>query len=400
MSVSNQLNSILSEAVRSGRVPPVAAIAVDQNGLIYKGAFGPTRIDRDDEIGADAIFQLHSMTKAITGAGCMQLVEQGMIGLDDDCGAFVPALAEPKVLINFDKDGKAVTRSANGKITLRRLLTHTAGFVYEQWNSGMNQWMLSTGIGRSDFYNNPVFCPPLGFDPGERWEYGINIDWAGKVLEAVTGQTLDTYLQENVLKPLEMTSTGFVPTDAQRSRMVGVHQRIEDGSIRPVDFEHPRISGATYTGGGGMFGSVEDYGRFMRMLLNNGSLDGIQILKPQTIDLMCQNHIGDLVMTGLPSTRPELTNAFDFFPEVTKKWGISFMINEQDLAGRRRAGSLSWAGLRNSYFWVDRASGIAGGIFFQLLPFADPEILQVYDLFERGLYAARRKEKLNAEALA
>jgi len=392
MSVSNSLDTILSEAVESGRVPPVAAIAVDQNEVIYKGAFGPTRIDRDDEIRADAIFQLHSMTKAITSSGCMQLVEQGAIGLDDDCGAFVSALADPKVLINFNEDGKAVTRPANGKITLRRLLTHTAGFVYEQWNSGMNRWMLSTGIGRSDFYDNPTSCPPLGFDPGERWEYGINIDWAGKVLEALTGQTLDAYLQENVLKPLEMTSTGFVPTDAQRSRMVGVHQRIEDGSIRPVDFEHPRISGAAYTGGGGMFGSAEDYGRFMRMLLNNGSLDGIQILKPETIALMCENHIGDLVMTGLPTTRPELTNAFDFFPEVTKKWGLSFMINVQDLAGRRRAGSLSWAGLRNSYFWVDRASGIAGGIFFQLLPFADPEILQVYDSFERGLYAALGKE--------
>ena len=392
MSISNSLDTILSEAVESGRVPPVAAIAVDQNEVIYKGAFGPTRIDRDDEIRADAIFQLHSMTKAITGTGCMQLVEQGVIGLDDDCGAFVPALADPKVLVNFDDDGKAVTRTANGKITLRRLLTHTAGFVYEQWNSGMNQWMLSTGIGRSDFYNKPASCPPLGFDPGERWEYGINIDWAGKVLEAIAGQTLDAYLQENVLKPLEMTSTGFVPTDAQRSRMVGVHQRIEDGSIRPVDFEHPRISGAAYTGGGGMFGSAEDYGRFMRMLLNNGSLDGIQILKPQTIALMCENHIGDLVMTGLPTTRPELTNAFDFFPEVTKKWGLSFMINEQDLEGRRRAGSLSWAGLRNSYFWVDRASGIAGSIFFQLLPFADPEILQAYDSFERGLYAALGKE--------
>jgi len=392
MSVSNSLDTILSEAVESGRVPPVAAIAVDQNEVIYKGAFGPTRIDRDDEIRADAIFQLHSMTKAITGTGCMQLVEQGVIGLDDDCGAFVPALADPKVLVNFDEDGKAVTRTANGKITLRRLLTHTAGFVYEQWNSGMNQWMLSTGIGRSDFYNKPASCPPLGFDPGERWEYGINIDWAGKVLEALTGQTLDVYLQEKVMKPLEMTSTGFVPTDAQRSRMVGVHQRIHDGSIQPVDFEHPRISGASYTGGGGMFGSAEDYGRFMRMLLNNGSLDGIQILKPETIALMCENHIGDLAMTGLPTTRPELTNAFDFFPEVTKKWGLSFMINEQDLAGRRRAGSLSWAGLRNSYFWVDRASGIAGGIFFQLLPFADPEILQVYDSFERGLYAALGKE--------
>ena len=392
MSISNSLDTILSEAVESGRVPPVAAIAVDQNAVIYKGAFGPTRIDRDDEIHADAIFQLHSMTKAITSLGCMQLVEQGAIGLDDDCGAFVPALADPKVLVNFDEDGKAVTRSANGKITLRRLLTHTAGFVYEQWNPGMNQWMLSTGIGRSNFYDNPASCPPLGFDPGERWEYGINIDWAGKVLEGLTGQTLDAYLQENVLNPLEMTSTGFVPTDAQRSRMVGVHQRIHDGSIQPVNFEHPRISGASYTGGGGMFGSAEDYSCFMRMLLNNGSLDGIQILKPQTIALMCENHIGDLVMTGLPTTRPELTNAFDFFPEVTKKWGLSFMINVQDLASRRRAGSLSWAGLRNSYFWVDRATGIAGGIFFQLLPFADPEILQVYDSFERGLYAALGKE--------
>jgi methyl acetate hydrolase len=391
MNITTSLNGILSSAVKSGQVPPVAAIAVDNAGVIYKGEFGPSRIDREDTINSDAIFQLHSMTKAITGTGCMQLVEQGRISLDDDCGPLVPALSNPRVLIGFEDDGKPITRPAKGAITLRRLLTHTAGFVYEQWNPGMNQWMNSTGIGRSDFYKGSSTCPPLGFDPGERWEYGINIDWAGKVLEAVTNQTLDAYLNENVLTPLGMKSTGFVPTGAQRTRMVGVHQRLPDGIISPVDFEHPRSAGHTFTGGGGMFGSADDYGRFMRMLLNRGSLDGVQVLRPDTVDLMGQNHIGDLVMTGLPTTRPDLTNAFDFFPEVVKKWGLTFMITSENMEGRRRAGSLSWAGLRNSYFWVDPASGIGGAIFFQLLPFADKNILDVYDTFERGLYAALRK---------
>ena len=391
MNMTSSLDAILSAAVKSGKVPPVAAIAVDKAGVIYKGAFGPSRMDRNDTINSDAIFQLHSMTKAITGTGCMQLVERGRISLDDDCGPLVPALANPRVLVGFEDNGKPITRPAKGAITLRRLLTHTAGFVYEQWNPGMNQWMNSTGIGRGDFYKEPSTCPPLGFDPGERWEYGINIDWAGKVLEAVTNQTLDAYLNENVLAPLGMESTGFVPTDAQRTRMVGVHQRLPDGNITPVDFEHPRSAGHTFTGGGGMFGSADDYGRFMRMLLNRGSLDGVQVLRPDTVDLMGQNHIGDLVMTGLPTTRPDLTNAFDFFPEVVKKWGLTFMITSENMEGRRREGSLSWAGLRNSYFWVDPATGIGGAIFFQLLPFADKNILDVYDTFERGLYAALRK---------
>ncbi len=384
------LDRILQDAVASGEAPGVAAIVTYAGGVIYQGQAGPRRIDDARPLAADTVYQIHSMTKPIAATGVMQLVEQGRLDLDADCGDILPALKAPLVLDGFDADDRPILRPAAAPVTLRRLLTHTAGFVYEQWNPDQKKWLEQTGLKRSEYYNGPAKCPPLGFDPGARWEYGINIDWAGKALEAVTGESLAAYLAREVLEPLGMTSTGYVASDAMRARMAGVHQRQPDGRVEPVDFEHPRMDPAHFTGGGGMYGSAQDYARFMRMILNRGELDGRRILKPETVNLMSRNNIGDIEVTGLPSALPAITYPFDFYPGQPKRWGLSFMINMADVPGARRAGTLSWAGLRNTYFWIDPASGLAGAIFAQMLPFADPKVLAIYDRFERAVYAAAK----------
>jgi len=387
--MQNELDKILAEVVASGDVAHAAGIVTDADNLLYQGQAGPRRLGEDKPLTEDTVFWIHSMTKPLTAAAVMQLVEQGRIGLDDDCGAVLENLASPRVLEGFDAGGKPRLRPARGAITLRRLLTHTAGFAYETWNADQLRWMKQAGVGRQDFYDDPANCPPLAFDPGARWEYGINIDWAGKVLEAITGETLEAYLRANLLEPLGMTSTGFVLTDPIRERLSGVHQRDTNHVIHAVDFDPPReLDPASFTGGGGMFGSATDYARFMRMILNHGTLDGVRVLQADTVRLMGRNQIGAIPVTGLPTAIPERSFAFDFFPGIEKRWGLSFMIVMDDVPGRRKAGSLAWAGLRNTYFWIDPANGLGAALFTQMLPFADPKTLALLARFESAVYAA------------
>lgn len=387
--MQDELNRILAEAVALGDVAHAAGIVTDANGLLYQGQAGPCRLGEDQPLEEDTVFWIHSMTKPLTAAAVMQLVEQGRIGLGDDCGALLNSLASPMVLEGFGADGQPRLRPARGQITLRHLLTHTAGFVYHMWNANQWNWLKQAGVERGDYYNDPAKCPPLAFDPGMRWEYGINIDWAGKLLEAITGETLEAYLRTNLLEPLGMTSTGYVLTDPIRKRLSGVHQRDANGVIHSVDFEPPKKQDpASFTGGGGMFGSATDYARFMRMILNCGTLDGVRVLESDTVQLMGQNHIGAIPVTGLPTAMPERSFAFEFFPGIEKRWGLSFMIVMDDVPGRRQAGSLSWAGLRNTYFWIDPASGLGAALFTQMFPFADPKTLALLERFERAVYAA------------
>ncbi len=389
MSSTTTIDTLLKSATERGDVPGVIAMATDAKGTIYEGAFGVRELGGSRPMQVDTVCWIHSMTKAITGACIMQLVEQGRIGLDDDCGRLAPALANPKLLEGFDAEGKPRLRPARGAITLRRLLTHTAGFVYDNWNADMLRYNKMTGLTRTQTFARPEDCQPLSFDPGERWHYGINMEWAGKVLEAVTGETLDAYMRKSLLGPLGMRSTGYLLRPDIRERLSGVHQRFPDGHLEAVTFEPPQRP-EDFLGGGGLYSTAGDYTRFIRMILNGGTLDGTQVLKPATVADMSRNHIGDLPAGVLKTANPMNSFDVDLFPGMRCGWGLSFMITPDDVPGRRRGGSLSWAGLRNSYFWIDPESGIGGTIITQLLPFADPTVLALHAEFERAVYAARR----------
>jgi CubicO group peptidase (beta-lactamase class C family) len=377
---------VLRQATESGAVAGVVAMAADANGIVYQGASGRRSLGGDAPMTLDTVFWIHSMTKAITATACMQLVEQGRIDLDAPAAMLLPALSAPRVLEGFDADGEPRTRPARGVVTLRNLLTHTSGFVYETWNANQLAYLRKTGYGRYGSFTDAAGLLPLAFDPGTEWQYGINIDWAGKLLEAVTGDTLESYMRTHILEPLGMHDTGYLLTDRVRDRLAVSHDRQPDGTLAVAPFDAPQDP-TMFLGGGGLYGTASDYMRFLSMLLHGGALDGVRILRPETVAMMGQNHIGDVQVGKLTAALPAMSNDVELYPGMPKKWGLSFLINTQDVPGRRRAGSLAWAGLRNTYFWLDPTTRVAGVIMTQVLPFADQQVLDVFDRFEQGVYA-------------
>ena len=327
------------------------------------------------------------MTKAVTAAACMQLVEQGKLQLDQPMGKLLPKLESPKVLEGFDANGQPKLRPAKRPITLRHLLTHTAGFTYSIWSEPMTQFEKVTGTPFVGECRNATFDAPLMFDPGDRWEYGINIDWVGKAVEAVSGQSLEVYFREKIFAPLGMTDTGFLISSAQKARVAPMFSRQGDGSLKPMEFEMPQRP-EFFMGGGALFSTPRNYMAFLQMLLHDGTFNGAQVLKPETVALMRQNHIGDLNVVTLKTVHPDSSNDANLFPGMVQKWGLSFAINTEPGPAGRSAGSLAWAGLFNTYFWIDPTKRVTGTIMTQLLPFADAQVLKLFAKFESGLYAA------------
>jgi CubicO group peptidase (beta-lactamase class C family) len=226
----------------------------------------------------------------------------------------------------------------------------------------------------------------LSFDPGARWEYGTNIDWAGKMVEKASGQRLDAYFREHIFAPLGMADTDYRVGPSQRERRVGMHARQADGSLQPIAFEtapEPEF----FPGGGGLYSTGPDYLRFARMILGRGSLDGVRVLRPETVAEMSRNQIGDIDVVMLKTTQPQRSLDAEFFPGMVKKWGLGFMISTEAVPGGRSANSLAWAGLANTYFWIDPSRDVCGVILMQLLPFADAKCLEAFAGFERGVYA-------------
>ena len=381
-----QIDQILRQKSDAQDVPGVVAMAASGKDVIYQGAFGKRDLSKDDPMTAHSVFWIASMTKAITTAAGMQLVEQGKLALDEPIGKLLPDLASPQVLEGFDAKGEPKLRQAKKPITLRHLMTHTAGFCYHLWNGDMVSYLEKTGTPEITSCKNAALKTPIMTDPGTRWEYGTNIDFVGKAIEAVSGKRLDAYLRDSLFKPLGMTDTGFKLGDAQRKRLVGMHARGEDGALASIPFEleqEPEF----HMGGGGLYGTAADYIKFTQMILNKGKGNGNQVLKPETVALMGQNNIGDLTMGKMTTAVAWATNDVDLYPGMVKKWGLSFLINTAKTPEGRSPGSLAWAGLANTYFWIDPARNISGVILMQLLPFADQKCLEAFAGFERGIYA-------------
>ncbi len=382
-----QIDQILREKSDAQEIPGVVAVAASGPEMIYEGAFGKRDLAKDDPMTADSVFWIASMTKAVTSAGAMQLVEQGKLSLDEPIGKVLPDLASPMVLEGFDEQGEPKLRPATRPITLRHLMTHTAGFCYDMWNGDMARYIEKSGTPGITTCKNDALKTPIATDPGTRWEYGINIDFVGKAVEAAAGKRLDAYLRDEIFAPLGMSDTGFKITDSMRERLVGMHMRGPDGSLAPLPFELEQDP-EFHMGGGGLYSTAGDYIKFCQMILNKGrSADGDQVLKPETVAMMAQNHIGDLVVTKMTSAAPIYTNDVDLYPDMVKKWGLSFLINTAQTPEGRSPGSLAWAGLANTYFWIDPARDVTGVILTQLLPFADPHSLEAFAGFERGVYA-------------
>jgi methyl acetate hydrolase len=381
-----QIDQVLRQKSDAREIPGVVAVAATGNEVVYQNAFGKRDLSKDDAMTEDSVFWIASMTKAVTAAAGMQLVEQGKLSLEEPIGKVLPDLAAPQVLEGFDAAGAPKLRPAKNPITLRHLMTHTAGFCYDMWNGDMVKYLEASGTPGITSCKHDALRTPIMSDPGTRWEYGTNIDFVGKAVEAVSGKRLDAYLRENMFAPLGMTDTGFKIGDAQRTRLVGMHTRGEDGSLAPIPFELEQDP-EFHMGGGGLYGTAADYIRFTQMILNKGSGNGNQVLKPETVALMAQNHIGDLNMTKLSSAVAFATNDVDLYPDMAKKWGLSFLINTAKTPEGRSPGSLAWAGLANTYYWIDPSRDITGVILMQVLPFADGKCLEAFSGFESGVYA-------------
>ncbi len=381
-----QIDQVLRQKSEAKEIPGVVAIAATGKDVIYEGAFGKRDLSKSDPMTADSVFWIASMTKAVTSAGAMQLVEQGKLSLDEPIGKLLPDLAAPQVLEGFDAKGEPKLRPAKAPITLRKLMTHTAGFCYDLWNADMGKYMEKTGTPGIISCLNAALKTPLASDPGSRWEYGINIDFVGKAVEAASGKKLDAYLRDNMFAPLGMSDTGFKISDDMRKRLVGMHARGEDGALAAMPFEleqNPEF----HMGGGGLYSTAADYIKFCQMILNKGKGNGNQLLKGETIAAMGQNQMGDLSVSKMTTAAPPYTNDVDLYPDQVKKWGLSFLINTAKTPEGRSPGSLAWAGLANTYYWIDPSRDVCGVILTQLLPFADKHSLEAFAGFEKGIYA-------------
>jgi methyl acetate hydrolase len=382
----SQIDSALRAAASAREVPGVVALAANDHDILYEGIVGKRRLGEGPAMTRDTVFRVASMVKLITSVAALQLVEQNKLSLDAPVPDIEPAVGTPQVLDGFDAKGLPQLRPAKRPITLRHLLTHTSGFAYRLWDAKAVQYVKSLEL--LPAAQRKLAPPtPLMFDPGERWQYGNSIDWVGRIVEAIGGEPLDVYFRRHILDPLGMNDTAFVIGPRQREREASTHRRGPDGSLtaEPLEQNSPR---QTFSGGGGIYSTAQDYLTLIRALLAGGMLNGASILRPETVALMGQNQIGDIDVGILKTTVPALSNDVDLCPGVTRKWGFGHMINMQPLAGGRSAGSLTWGGLLNTYYWIDPARKIAAVFMTQVLPFADSRALRLYRQFEHGIYGA------------
>ena len=371
----------LRGAVERKDVPGVVALITDRQRVLYQGAFGVADVSTGRALTPDAMFRIASMTKPITSFALMQLVEQGRLGLDDPAEKYLPELANLKVFESFDPTtGAYKLRPASRPATVRHFLTHTSGLAYPFTSTIWRDFKPSGG-------EKFPFGGPLLFDPGERWHYSTSTDVVGRLVEVISGQKLEDYFRQNIFAPLKMDDTSYSVPEAKGPRMVAQQQRAGAKMDGAVELQNPQL-GLTIPapiGGGGLASTASDYGRFVRMFLNRGQLDGTRVMKPETVELMSQNAMGSVRVPALKTALPRSAD-FSFIADGRDQWSPGFLITVDQVPGKRSPGSLSWGGINNTYFWIDPSRGVSGVILMQYLPFADAKALAVYDAFERGAY--------------
>jgi methyl acetate hydrolase len=384
LAAATNLDDLLRKGIERRKIPAVAAMVATADKITYQGAFGKRDVTSPSaRVTPDSIFAIASMTKAITSTAALQLVDQGKLKLDEPVSKHIPEFANLEVLEGFDNGGKPNLRPVRTPVTLKHLLTHTSGFCYDTWSGEMVEYEKHGGkapVGVAPFV-------PLMFEPGKRWQYGYSLDWTGRLVETVSGLTLEQYFQRNICEPLGMKDTSFILPAEKFDRLVSRHQRQADGSLQQEP-RTPPAAPAAFNGGGGLYSTPGDYVRFMQMILRRGRGPGKQqILQPATVDMMSTNQIGELGAGRLKSFQPERSSDVDLHPGATDKWDLGFLINTTPYPGGRSAGSLAWAGIANTFYWIDPKRGICATIMMQFLPFVDKEAVGLLGDFERAVYA-------------
>jgi methyl acetate hydrolase len=378
---SEEIDKALQARVSAREIPGVVAMAANEQSVVYEGTFGFRDMAAGSRMSTDTVFRIASMVKLLTSIAALQLVERGKLKLDEPAGNIDPTLGSAQVLAGFDTRGVPQLHPAQKPVTLRNLLTHTSGFSYRLWDPNVVRYLK---VARG---NPSLPRMPLMFEPGSRWAYGGSLDRVGRMVEIAGGQSLDRYFSDHITGPLGMNDTGFSLSEKQRARQASLHVRDATGKLLPQPLEKPNAPKAV-SGGGGIYSTAPDYLTLLQALLNGGRFRETRILRPETVALMSTNQIGDLEAGILKTTNPALSNDVDFFPGVRLRWGLGHMINIDPVPDGRRAGSLTWAGLFNTYYWIDPGSRIAGVIMMQILPFADRQALAAYRQFERGICRA------------
>ena len=383
---TSSITDVLESGIKDGQIPGVIGIAATPDDIIYQGAAGVRDVSTGEPMTVDTIVRIASMTKAITSVGIMQLVEQEEVRLDDSVGPYLPRFADAQVLEGFNADDTPILRPAKSPVTVRHLLTHTSGYVYEIWNADAGRNVALGNVASILAGGDAFLDAPLSFDPGAQWEYGVGTDVLGMLIEVISGQTLDVYFQQQIFTPLKMEDTFFNVPKEKQHRVATIHSKSADGELTPIPFSLRQ--GGFLSGGGGLLSTAGDYTRFLQAMLNGGELDGSRILNGNTVHLMAQNHIGELEAANtIVSSALSLSNDVTMLPDSVDKFGLGFLINSDPVPGGRSAGSLAWAGMYNSYYWVDIEKGICGVLITQILPFYDAEVVTLFDNFEKSIYA-------------
>ncbi|HZR85543.1 MAG TPA: serine hydrolase domain-containing protein [Bradyrhizobium sp.] len=378
------IDHALQGKVEAQEIPGVVAMAANGQSVLYEGAFGFRHVTDGARMSRDTVFRIASMVKLLTSVAALQLVEQGKLQLDDPAANIDPLLASVEVLTGFDAKGAPQLRGPHRPVTLRQLLSHSSGFSYPLWDETVVRYL------RVAHHHKDLPRRPLLFDPGTGWSYGGSLDYVGRMVEIASGQNLDRYFRDHITGPLGMNDTGFTLNETQRAREANLHVRETSGHLVPQPLEK-QVPQASFSGGGGIYSTAPDYLTLLQALLNGGRLRDVEILRPATVALMAENQIGNLEAGRMRTTNPALSNDVDFFPGKRLRWGLGHMINLDPVTDGRKAGSLTWAGLFNTYYWIDPRTGLAGVIMMQILPFADGHALSAYRHFERGLYRAVRQ---------
>lgn len=375
---SAAIDSYLTSVVRDTRIPGIVALVVDADRVVYTGAFGKQNVGAGVPMAADSIFRIASMTKPVTSVAVMMLVQEGDIGLDEPVAKYLPAFEGKQVIASFNAADKTyTTRPSAGPITIRHLLTHTSGLGYAFSNPTLAA-LIGPEPGAS------AVGLPLLHDPGARWTYGESTRVLGSLVEKVSGQALDDFMAERIFAPLGMNDTFYTVPAAKVGRVVTVHRTTPEGL---VETPNPAEINAPVYGDGGLHSTAADYAKFIQLFLNDGRApNGKRLLSEATVKLMGENHIGAIFVEQQPAAVPALTEPFPL-GAGRDKFGLGFQITgpHSDKLSRS-AGSMSWAGIFNTEFWIDPARGVGGVLLMQYLPFYDDAAIATLQGFERRVY--------------